>query len=223
MPETRRKRLSATERRRIILRAALDEFASAGFDGASMDRIATASGVSKPVLYDHFASKLALYTAALEHVREQLLALGADGVRENRVGIDAVRAAALAFFNFVSSDPTSIRVLLQTPNGSGDAMEAARRVQEIATAGIAKLLASVVTLEPMQLQLAAEYHKTGLHSLARQLLEHPELDPGALADLATRLIWSGLSKPDRPTIRSSQAVSVPSAKSGSSKAGRRGA
>jgi AcrR family transcriptional regulator len=219
MLEARRKRLGAAERRQIILRACLDEFASAGFEGASMDRIAAASGVSKPVLYDHFTSKLALYTGAMEHVREQLLTLGRESVRKKHVGVDEVRAAALAFFNFVRNNPTSIRVLLQSPNSSGEAMEASRRVQETATVGIVTLLTSVVTLEPMQLRLAAEYHKAGLHSLAQQLLENPELDPENLAELATALIWLGLSRLDDVAVSPRQTRSK-RGKTGLSKANR---
>ncbi len=48
-------------------------FAQHGYRGASIDEIATRAGVSAPVLYDHFASKLELYRRLLERTRNELL------------------------------------------------------------------------------------------------------------------------------------------------------
>ncbi|BDZ41028.1 hypothetical protein GCM10025865_03270 [Paraoerskovia sediminicola] len=54
------------ERRSRILDCSRDLFASSGFHHISMDDIAAAVGVTKPVLYRHFRSKLDLYLAVLE-------------------------------------------------------------------------------------------------------------------------------------------------------------
>ena len=55
-----------TRNRRVILDAALEEFAAAGFAGVTLDRIAAAAGLSKPNLLYYFASKEAIYTALLD-------------------------------------------------------------------------------------------------------------------------------------------------------------
>lgn len=60
--------MSGDERRAGILRAARAEFARSGYHGASTACIASAAGCSEPMLYKHFASKLDLFTAALEDV-----------------------------------------------------------------------------------------------------------------------------------------------------------
>lgn len=60
-----------TDRKReAIVRAAVDEFRSAGFDATSMDRIAAAAGVSKRTVYNHFPSKDELFGLTLEHLWE---------------------------------------------------------------------------------------------------------------------------------------------------------
>lgn len=61
-PPTRRQAAteSAGTRQRLLLAAAA-EFAHHGFAGASVDRIATAAGLTKAMIYYHFASKQALY------------------------------------------------------------------------------------------------------------------------------------------------------------------
>ncbi|MEI2418199.1 TetR/AcrR family transcriptional regulator [Orrella sp. JC864] len=61
----RRVRLRPEVRRRQILDAALAEFSAVGFEGATMDRIAQRTGLTKAGLYAHFKSK--------EHVLEALL------------------------------------------------------------------------------------------------------------------------------------------------------
>lgn len=70
--------------RAAILQAALNEFSTAGYDGARIDRIALAAGVSKPLLYDYFGDKDELYAAALREAYVQIrsgeLALDLDGL-----------------------------------------------------------------------------------------------------------------------------------------------
>ena len=59
-------RLPRDERRAILLSAALEVFTAAGYHSAAMDEIADRANVSKPVLYQHFPSKLDLYLAVLD-------------------------------------------------------------------------------------------------------------------------------------------------------------
>ena len=58
-------RLRAAERKAQLLGVARRLFARDGYRGASMESIAEAAGVTKPVLYQHFPSKRALYEALL--------------------------------------------------------------------------------------------------------------------------------------------------------------
>ncbi|HEV2790334.1 MAG TPA: helix-turn-helix domain-containing protein, partial [Solirubrobacterales bacterium] len=61
-----RRRLSAARRREVIEAAATGLFAERGYRGASIEEIARHSGVTPPVVYDHFPSKLGLYRELLE-------------------------------------------------------------------------------------------------------------------------------------------------------------
>jgi|SRR6056297_825038 len=51
-----------------IIKAATDEFAEKGYDGARVDEIAVAANVNKTTMYHHFGSKDNLFTAVLENV-----------------------------------------------------------------------------------------------------------------------------------------------------------
>jgi AcrR family transcriptional regulator len=59
-------RLSAPERRRAILQAALRVFSEGSYAGATTAEIAREAGVSEPILYRHFSSKRELYFACLD-------------------------------------------------------------------------------------------------------------------------------------------------------------
>jgi AcrR family transcriptional regulator len=65
-------RLSAHQRRSQLLDVAGRLFAESGFHGLSMERLAEAAGVSKPVVYQHFSSKRILYLTLLEDATTEL-------------------------------------------------------------------------------------------------------------------------------------------------------
>ncbi|MEO5973912.1 MAG: TetR/AcrR family transcriptional regulator [Ilumatobacteraceae bacterium] len=66
-------RLPASERKEQILDVALSVFASKGYHDASMNDIAELAGITKPVVYQHFASKRALYLALVEEVGNRMI------------------------------------------------------------------------------------------------------------------------------------------------------
>ncbi|HET8950596.1 MAG TPA: helix-turn-helix domain-containing protein, partial [Solirubrobacteraceae bacterium] len=70
--EEPRRRLAPEQRRALIVEAAGRLFGEHGYDGTRLDDVARAAGVTKPVLYRHFADKTALYLALLERHRADL-------------------------------------------------------------------------------------------------------------------------------------------------------
>jgi AcrR family transcriptional regulator len=61
-------RMAAADRRLHLIETAIRLFTDGSYPGTTTAEIARAAGVSEPILYRHFASKRALYLAALEHV-----------------------------------------------------------------------------------------------------------------------------------------------------------
>ena len=76
MPKTKtatpRRRRDAEQTRGDILQAALEEFSAMGHSGARVDRIAARAGISKPMIYDYFGDKDAIYAAALREAYIQI-------------------------------------------------------------------------------------------------------------------------------------------------------
>jgi TetR/AcrR family transcriptional regulator len=66
MPNTRTPRLHAADRQRQLLEVALNVFSRLGFKGTTTKEIAAAAGVTEAIIFQHFPSKEALYSAVLE-------------------------------------------------------------------------------------------------------------------------------------------------------------
>ncbi len=62
---------SDSKTRRRILKAALRQFAAAGYAATSVQRIVDAARVTKPVLYYHFGSKAGLYQALVDYAYDE--------------------------------------------------------------------------------------------------------------------------------------------------------
>ncbi len=81
--KTRRKTRIQEEKEEIILDAALDLFSAKGFDGVTVDQIASAARMSKPNLLYYFARKKDIYVTLLDRLLETwlepLIALRAEG------------------------------------------------------------------------------------------------------------------------------------------------
>jgi hypothetical protein len=104
-------RLPRDERRGQLLAAASEVFVDRGYHAAGMDEIADRAGVSKPVLYQHFTSKLELYPVAARHVDN--LVSGAPGTAHHHRQPAAVRAAVHAFFDFIEHDGQGYRLIFE--------------------------------------------------------------------------------------------------------------
>ena len=70
MTPTSRKLLSRSQRQATILQGAATAFATKGFASTAMEEVAAASGITKEIVYRHFASKEELYRAVLDGARE---------------------------------------------------------------------------------------------------------------------------------------------------------
>jgi AcrR family transcriptional regulator len=197
-PPKRRLRLTGAERRELILDAAAELFAARGFHETSVGEIAAASGISKIVLYDHFASKEELFLELTRAARDGLLARGraqmqADGPLEQRL-----RGAVEAFFGYVEEEPARARLLLLLPKGEPELRDLVASIQEEATAGLVAILATEAGLlrgEPdraERLLLMAQFIKSGLHGLAEWWAGHPTIPRERLVACAMDVAWAGL-------------------------------
>ncbi|GAB3341604.1 TetR/AcrR family transcriptional regulator [Marilutibacter aestuarii] len=90
-------------KRAAILEAAKRMFTQHGFDGASMDQIATEAGVSKLTVYSHFGDKEGLFGAAVKSHCEQSLPTTLFHARPDMPLRERLLEIAEAFYAMISS------------------------------------------------------------------------------------------------------------------------
>jgi len=115
-----RRRLRGAERRRRIEAAAVDAFASRGYDATSLGEIASAAGVTRTVMYDHFPTKRALFLQVLATQHELMVGEIARGITSEGGPRDRVRATLASYLRFTRDHPAARRLLLD-PIPPGDA------------------------------------------------------------------------------------------------------
>jgi AcrR family transcriptional regulator len=203
MPETRRQRLPATERRELIVEAALHEFARAGYDAASMGRIARAAGVTRTVLYDHFPSKRALYAALLKENHATLLSHTRETITADAPFRERIEATFDAYLAFAESEPLAWKLLFPDhPTVDGDVDADQRRLQSESNRLFAALLAPDAKragIEPDSTagQAIFAIHQASLQALVKWWRAHPAVPRIELTQALMDALWSGLGGLER--------------------------
>lgn len=107
---SRRKRLTAAERRAQLIDVGRSVFAERGFEATSVEEIADRAKVSKPVLYDHFGGKQGLYAVIIDREVEQVVSRITEAIV---AGTPRERAekAVLTFLSYVEEHPDGFAVL----------------------------------------------------------------------------------------------------------------
>src|SRR5690606_7537321 len=99
-----------------ILDAARRLFTTDGFDGASMDQIAAAAGVSKLTVYSHYADKETLFAEVVKSYCEQQLPASLFEMQPGVALRDRLMGVARAFFSMiVSSEAVAGHRILCSP------------------------------------------------------------------------------------------------------------
>ncbi len=122
MARTRAAHLGPELRRPLVLDAALPLFARDGYDAVSMQAIANAADVSKPVLYSCFASKDELFDTLLRREDRRLWELVEGSVPAPAASEDTealLRGALTGILRAVDEAPDAFRVLYIEPLGEG--------------------------------------------------------------------------------------------------------
>lgn len=108
---TARARLPRPVREQQMLDAATEIFGSNGYHGSSMDQIAEAVGISKPMLYAYFDSKEGLYSACIKRAGTEILD-AVSGSFDPSVSTERILwSGFVAFFEFVREHPSKWQLL----------------------------------------------------------------------------------------------------------------
>ena len=188
-------RLPRDERRAQLLAAALEVFTAAGYHSAAMDEIADRAGVSKPVLYQHFPSKLDLYLAVLDTHIDSLVFAIQRAIQSTPDNAKRVQATIAAYFDFIEAEGEAFRLLFESDMNIEPAVR--ERLNRM-TYDCAAAVCAVISLDTGLPQEAAMLLGVGLIGSAQVTARHwlerdSKLSREQAQTLATNIIWRGIS------------------------------
>jgi AcrR family transcriptional regulator len=165
-------------------------FSERGYHGVSMDEIATASGISKPMLYDYFGSKEGLFLACVERARGRLFEEIAGAVRGADEAEAALRAGVEAFLVFANAQRATWTVLFGEGGRFNETASAIRAEQ----AGlIAQLLRELPGWErepdAEELDAVAHIFVGAAEAIAFWAVDRPAITLDRVADHLMAVLW----------------------------------
>jgi AcrR family transcriptional regulator len=183
------------ERRAQLLDVARQAFGRSGFHGVSMEEVAREAGVTKPILYDHFDSKEALYLALIEADALDLEERVRAALRAPRGNRDRIRAAYQAYFDFVDEHAEGFSLFLRESINPIQLSPRVAQVRERIVAAVADLIA-----RETQGRVSDEESVTLAAGLVAMVESAAQRTPGGApeerkrqADALVVLTWRGIS------------------------------
>jgi len=168
-------------------------FARGGYADTSMNAIAEAAGVTKPVLYQHFGSKRELFLELLIDSRYRLAETFDAATSAATTARDQVHAGIAAYFGFMAQEEDRFALLFGA--GSRHDPDFDREIQAIESV-IADMVVELlgVSGRPLRVRETVAAALVGLvEGSSRQWLASADrLDPEVLAEEITALVWFGL-------------------------------
>jgi AcrR family transcriptional regulator len=189
------------ERRLQLLQAAQSAFVGNGYHGASMEDIARAAHVSKPVLYQHFASKRELYIELLDINLGTLADVLNDSIRSAKHNKERVHDAIRAYYGYVARDDGAYRLVFEC--GLNNDPDVSARLEAFRK-GFADAIARIISEEAELPLVEAELLGRALTGLAQVSARYwvettagqgsAVLSPDRASELIYRLAWRGISR-----------------------------
>ena len=171
-------------------------FGSSGYEGTTLDEVAAAAGVTKPIVYRHFGSKQGLYLALLERHRHDLPTFAGDALSPGDVDTETLRAILDTWLEYVESHSYAWRMLFWDTGGGREIEHFRHLVRTQARGVLAALIRSYAQEEipGEEVEPLAELMRMGMASLVLWWRDHPSTPRSAILGALMR-VWSRLLFP----------------------------
>ncbi|MFC8417906.1 TetR/AcrR family transcriptional regulator [Streptomyces coelicoflavus] len=198
-----RRRMGVEERRQQLIGVALDLFSRRSPDEVSIDEIASAAGISRPLVYHYFPGKLSLYEAALQRAADDLAARFAEP-RQGPLGARLLRVMG-RYFDFVDEHGPGFSALMRGGPAVGSSTTNAL-VDSVRQAAYVQILSHLdVTEPPARLELVVRSwvslaESTALIWLDGRRVPRAELERQLVHDFAALLAVSAAYDEEMGTL-----------------------
>jgi len=188
-------RVPGEVRQQQLLDVAERLFAERGYRATSIEGIAAAARVTRPVVYQHFGSKEGVYLEVLRRARAQMEKLIFENMATATDVQSRVRAAADAYFRFVELDPDRFRVLFGADAASVPSVvaEEAKQLHLRTERGWAAMLSEAAPGYDQRFYQAVAHAIGGAgNQLAKWWLRTPGVSREQLVDWYCEITWGGI-------------------------------
>ncbi|HYP55147.1 MAG TPA: TetR/AcrR family transcriptional regulator [Solirubrobacterales bacterium] len=196
--------MSKDERRELIATAAAELFAERGYRGASVDEIARRAGVTPPVLYEHFSSKVGLYRHLLERHFADLRRIWGEHFPGEGPLTERLAKAVDGWFAYVEAHPFAGRVLFRDGAGDPEIAPVHEEVAERSRAEVMRLFVAEPGSEKVAgategeaLEMTWVVLRGVLQGLAVWWADHPSVARERVVATAMNSLWFGLERTQR--------------------------
>jgi AcrR family transcriptional regulator len=193
-------RLAREDRRAVIERAATEVFAERGYQAAAIDEIARRSGVSAPVVYDHFDSKRDLHARLLERHLAEMRSVWAEHLVGEGDAEERIAGALDAWFAYVESHPYAWRMIFRDTTGDPEVQADHKRIQAESSRGLLPLLATLPGGEDIggedeaSRAMVIELLRSAIAGLALWWYEHRQVPREQVVAAAMNALWIGFGR-----------------------------
>lgn len=180
------------DRRRQILDIALVTFSASGYHNTSMNDIADALGITKPVVYQYFDSKRALYLELLHDVSQDLIRTVTDAITRGSDPRDQTEQGLVAYFTWVAEHREAFALLFESSERVDEEFaDIVSQFEDLAATAIAPFIATSVSPEE---QHTFAVGIVGMaETVSRQVLRTGrDFEPERLGRALAELAWGGL-------------------------------
>jgi AcrR family transcriptional regulator len=186
--------MSGKERREQLLDVSRGLFAERGFEGTSIEEIASRAGVSKPVVYEHFGGKEGIYAVVVDREMQRLLDMVMGGLSGGHPR-ELLEQAALALLDYVEQYTDGFRILVRDSPVAQSTGSFASLISDIASQ-VEHILGEEFRARSYDSKLAPMYSQmlVGMVALTGQWwLDVRKPKKAEVAAHLVNLAWNGLS------------------------------
>jgi len=190
------RRLPRAVREQQMLDAAVRVFSRRGFHAASVDEIAEAAGISKPMVYAYLGTKEELFIACLHREGVRLMEAVAAAAGEDLAPDEQLWRGLRAFFGFVAAHRDGWTVLYRQARGQQPFAEVLAQLRARMAEMVSGMLARASAAAGLEARVD-EVATTGYalvgaaEALADWVVEHPDEEPDVTATRLMNVVWMG--------------------------------
>lgn len=194
------RRMPRAKREQQLLNVALQLFIEHGYQGTSMEDIASAAGVTRPIVYNHFGSKDGIYLACLRRARESLDQHIVDAAQDPTTLEGRLKAGVDGYFTFVEENRASWHLLFGGGAAiAGSAAEEATRLRFQTVEKITQLLVAVAQGVDAETCEGFAHAVSGAgEQIAKWWMQRPHVSKEHVIGLMLSFTWGGLKALQQP-------------------------